>query len=232
MTLELALLRAARPQLDPTRQALAERVERLEAALGAWGAEVGRLRVRCRAAARDAARSEPPPERGDPGSRRERPTGGGRLASPTVAAEEGLDLERITGLWPAVLDQMRDRAAGAALARVLGGAPGRGQPRGAGARGRLPAGAAFNKRKAEAAEARDRFADAVTTILGERLRPVYVLLEGDEAEAPAEPKLSRGGADRVDLRPSSTPRSSRKRRGSTRRRRGMTAAQAGPAAST
>ena len=62
----------------------------------------------------------------------------------------------------------------------------------------FPASAAFNKRKAEATEARDRFADAVKTIVGERLRPVYVLLEGDEAEAPAEAQLERGRADRAD----------------------------------
>ena len=35
MTLELALLRAARPQLDPTKQALLQRLERLEPSLGA-----------------------------------------------------------------------------------------------------------------------------------------------------------------------------------------------------
>src|SRR5215213_9355820 len=34
MTLELALLRAARPQLDPTRQALLQRIERLEESVG------------------------------------------------------------------------------------------------------------------------------------------------------------------------------------------------------
>ena len=34
MTMELALLRAARPQLDPTREAFAQRLERLEQALG------------------------------------------------------------------------------------------------------------------------------------------------------------------------------------------------------
>jgi hypothetical protein len=44
----------------------------------------------------------------------------------------------------------------------------------------FPASAQFNKRKAEAAEARDRFAEAVRTIVGERLRPVFVLLEGEE----------------------------------------------------
>ena len=54
----------------------------------------------------------------------------------------------------------------------------------------FPPSAGFNKRKAEAAEARDRFADALKAIAGERLRPVYVLLEGDEIETPAEAKLS------------------------------------------
>ena len=48
----------------------------------------------------------------------------------------------------------------------------------------FPARAAFNKRKAEAQEARERLADAVKTIVGERLRPIYVLLEGDEEAAP------------------------------------------------
>ena len=48
----------------------------------------------------------------------------------------------------------------------------------------FPASAAFNKRKAEDTEARDRFADAVKTIVGERLRPVYVLLDADEAQSP------------------------------------------------
>ena len=56
----------------------------------------------------------------------------------------------------------------------------------------FPPSAAFNKRKAEAQEARDRLADAVKTIVGERLRPVYVLLEGEQEarRADAEPQLS------------------------------------------
>jgi hypothetical protein len=45
----------------------------------------------------------------------------------------------------------------------------------------FPPSAAFNKRKAEAQEARERLADAVSTIVGERLRPVYVLLDAEEA---------------------------------------------------
>jgi hypothetical protein len=56
----------------------------------------------------------------------------------------------------------------------------------------FPASAAFNKRKAEAKEARERLADAVKTIVGQRLRPVYVLLEGEEEVAAdvAESQLS------------------------------------------
>ena len=54
----------------------------------------------------------------------------------------------------------------------------------------FPAAAAFNKRKAEATEARDRFAEAVRAIVGERLRPVFVLLEGDEGEEHAGRAMS------------------------------------------
>ena len=54
----------------------------------------------------------------------------------------------------------------------------------------FPASAAFNKRKAEAADARDKFADAIRTIVGERLRPVYVLLEGEEDAESDEPAMS------------------------------------------
>jgi hypothetical protein len=56
----------------------------------------------------------------------------------------------------------------------------------------FPAGARFNKRKAEVPDARQRFAEAIKTIVGEQLRPVYVLLEGEEAPAgaPGESELS------------------------------------------
>jgi len=47
----------------------------------------------------------------------------------------------------------------------------------------FPASAGFNKRKAEAAEARDRVFDAVRTIVGQGLRPVYVLLDREEEGA-------------------------------------------------
>jgi hypothetical protein len=44
----------------------------------------------------------------------------------------------------------------------------------------FPPGAEFNKRKAEAAEQRDRFSEALGKIAGRSLRPVYVLIDGEE----------------------------------------------------
>jgi DNA polymerase III subunit gamma/tau len=181
MTVELALLRAARPQLDPSREALAQRLERLErvTAVGA-------------SAPTPAAEAGGPPE----ASASEAPEplpGGGETGDEPVAqavAVEGLDLERMVRAWPAVLDQVRSGGS-ELLSQVLAAArPVAVNVEAAVLEVGFPASAAFNKRKAEAADARDRFAEAVKAIVGERLRPVYVLLEGDEVEIPAEARLS------------------------------------------
>jgi len=55
----------------------------------------------------------------------------------------------------------------------------------------FPPSAAFNKRKAESQEARECLAEAVRTIVGARLRPVYVLLDEEQiSTAGAEGRLS------------------------------------------
>jgi hypothetical protein len=102
-----------------------------------------------------------------------------------------LDLEKLVGLWPAVLDQVKESGSGL-LSQILTAArPVAVDVEEAVLEVGFPASAAFNKRKAEATEYRDRFADAVKTIVGERLRPVYVLLEGEEEiKAPGEKQLS------------------------------------------
>jgi hypothetical protein len=105
-----------------------------------------------------------------------------------VAVE--LNLETIVGAWPAVIERVREGGS-ELLSHVLAAArPVAVDVEEAVLEVGFPSSAAFNKRKAEAAEARDRFADAVKAIVGERLRPVYVLLDGDEIETPAEAKLS------------------------------------------
>jgi hypothetical protein len=101
-----------------------------------------------------------------------------------------VDLEKLVGLWPAVLEQVRDSGSGL-LSQILSAArPVAVNVEEAVLEVGFPASAAFNKRKAEATEARDRFADAVRMIVGERLRPVYVLLEGEEAPDQPESQLS------------------------------------------
>jgi DNA polymerase-3 subunit gamma/tau len=174
MTLDLALLRAASPQLDPSREALAQRLERLEAALaggdtpsvGAPSADMG---------------SDPSLPKVE--EEAEKPSG---PVAQAVAVVDALDLERLRGLYPAVLDQVR-QSGSEALSQVLEAA----RPLAVDAEAAVmklgfPPSASFNKRKAENSDARERLADAIKTIVGERLRPVFVLLESEpDQEAPA-----------------------------------------------
>ena len=195
MTIELALLRAARPQLDPTKQALLQRLERLESSLGARSpaappGEHGVEPTQVSAQPPQARRGDPQaaglsdaspsvPEAAETTERDGEPTARSAAA---VVVEEPVDLERVVSLWPAVVDQVRDSGSEllstvfAAARPVALDIEGSGQALKVG----FPPSAAFNKRKAEAQEARDRLAAAVQTIVGERLRPVYVLLEADD----------------------------------------------------
>jgi DNA polymerase-3 subunit gamma/tau len=183
MTMELALLRAARPQLDPSREALAQRLERLERALeGGIAPDPHRTHT-----GEDRTADAAKPGQDDAGSDPESSD-----PEPRDPSTEALDLERLTTVWPALVDQLRESGS-EVLSHVLSAArPVAVDMEGAVLKVGFPAGAAFNKRKAEAAEARDRLADAVRTLVGERLRPVFVLLEGEEYEsaAPGEPSLS------------------------------------------
>jgi DNA polymerase-3 subunit gamma/tau len=187
MTVELALLRAARPQLDPSRQALAERIERLEAALGSGAPPpAGAKKIAEELDAEIQEANEIVVEAAaDPDA----------PAEPAEPAEESatvqVDLEKLVGLWPAVVDQVREGGS-ELLGHVLAAArPVAVKVEEAVLEVGFPPSAAFNKRKAEAPEARERFTEAVRTIVGERLRPVYVLLDSeDEAGGSDEPLLS------------------------------------------
>jgi hypothetical protein len=102
-----------------------------------------------------------------------------------------MDFERISGLWPAVLDQVRESGSELLSTVFAAARPVAVDVERAVLEIGFPASAAFNKRKAEAQEARERLAEAVKTIAGERLRPVYVLLDGkDEASSAEEASLS------------------------------------------
>jgi DNA polymerase-3 subunit gamma/tau len=107
--------------------------------------------------------------------------GGG---SPAVTGPAGqLDLAQIVNTWPSVLDKLRETSP--ALAATFDGARPVSLDAEEGLKVGFPAELTFNKRKAETPEKRELMADVIEDVLGERLRPTYVLLE-DEPAAPAE----------------------------------------------
>ena len=239
MTIELALLRAARPEIDPSQAALAQRLERLERARAG-----GRGRLRRHPAPPPASRrsrrpspipapaAEPPvASRLSPRRRAEDPAASPADQSPVEAIAQGAvataeqvrsqgrggphrGRERGRGVRrrrpAAPVDVERSISAALAGDRRPGQAVGLGVPVGGLPAARpvavdaerstveigFPPNAAFNKRKAEGKENRERFSEAVRTIVGTRLSPSYVLLDEEQAE-PAEP-AGTDAAERLD----------------------------------
>jgi DNA polymerase III subunit gamma/tau len=183
--LELALLRSARPDVDPAREALAQRVERLERGFSGPVAVADSGPSRARPIADPAEPNAEASEAEDQSSEAERagaedsagnrsPIAGG---APTA---EAIDLDRIVAVWPAVLDHVRESGSDLLSAVFQAARPISVDAERSVLEVGFPASAAFNKRKAEAQENRDRLAESVRTIAGESLRPVYVVLDGDE----------------------------------------------------
>jgi DNA polymerase III subunit gamma/tau len=164
LAVEIALLKAARPDLDPGTDGLLRRIERLERG------------ARPESAPAPAQEAETAPAAPAPEPEAEAPS------PPEPAGEkeaERIDAEKLARLWPAVLDHLR-QSGSAMLAALFDGA----RPVGVDEeesvlRIGFPASATFNKRKAEAAEQRERFSAAIEAVTGRGLRPVYVLLDGE-----------------------------------------------------
>jgi DNA polymerase-3 subunit gamma/tau len=152
LAVEIALLKAARPDLDPSTEGLLRRIERLE-----------------KGAPADDVPAEPqPPEETE------------------ASGPQAVGLDELTRLWPAVLEKLRETSP--ALAATFEGA----RPVGIdddGVRIGFPANSTFNKRKAEAPDKRDLVAAAIEAVAGARLRPVYVILDGEQ------PSKEGGGED-------------------------------------
>ena len=183
MAVEIALLKAARPDLDPSTEGLLRRVEKLEQGTTAPPATgpVAALDPPLPAVAKASSGAVPP-------------------TTPPVAETESADSEPPTGqgpnslaevqsTWPAILDKLRETSP--ALAATFEGA----RPVGLdeeGLRIGFPAELTFNKKKAETPEKRELMADAVESVLGERIKLSYVLLDGEpapEETAPAEDEI-------------------------------------------
>lgn len=178
MAVEIALLKAARPDLDPSTEGLLRRIERLEQG----GTEASRPRVH----AEEAPPAEPSEsDADDPPS-----------AASGPAGRSDFDLDHVVRVWPAVLDQLLQSAP--ALAATFEGA----RPVAVDAGERsvtigFPADHTFNKRKAEAPDKREQLAAALETVLGGPLRPLYVVLDGEQP-AP-EGEAEKDGVDHAAL---------------------------------
>ena len=103
---------------------------------------------------------------------------------PAGPEPSSLDLEQIARIWPAVLDRLHQTAP--ALAASFDGA----RPIEVDAEEKtvtigFPADHIFNKRKAEASDKREQLVEALETVTGERLRPLYTVLDGESASETA-----------------------------------------------
>ena len=121
-------------------------------------------------------------------------TGPAAEASPSLDSSS-LDLESLKQVWPAVLDQLSKTAPALAAffedARPVGFEPDQNVLEIS-----FPAAATFNKRKAETPEQRERVAEALLTVTGQSLKPVYVLLDGENSEpSGAEAATAPAGGD-------------------------------------
>jgi DNA polymerase-3 subunit gamma/tau len=217
MAVEIALLKAARPDLDPTTEGLLRRIEKLEQGTGApraagpvgagdpppppvakasSGAVPPAPPPAPEPAPTDEQDPEPPAEHG-PSAEDDPPAGGADSEGPRTEAQPppagppevvtgpagrgALDLEYVKGFWPSVIDKLRETSP--ALAATFEGA----RPVEVDAGEKFvtigfPAENTFNKRKAEAPEKREQMEAALESVVSEKLRPVYVVLD---SEAPA-----------------------------------------------
>jgi DNA polymerase III subunit gamma/tau len=156
--LELVLVKAATPEVDPSVTALLSRIERLEAALQGAPAPVAQTPAPVPTPA-PATTTPPPP------------------VSPAPSAM--LELATIEASWPAVVDTVRSQ--NAMVAALLADA----RPVTVTERDltlAFPTGAAFLKRKAEQEDHRRVTAEALRTVTGQALALRYELREELAAE--------------------------------------------------
>jgi len=211
--LELALLKGAQPEHDPSLRALLTRLERLEGRSGSSGppAPVHRPEVPATAAGRAAQEpptdtTPPPPASGD--RRAEVPAvvaasveidGGppvtavavvepdGTVSEPSVHVGVELDLSGVAELWPAVLADVQERSPmlHALMENARPSALDGGELTLSWAES-----AAFYKRKAEDPTCRDQIATAIRTVTGSSLRLAYALTDDDAGPPSVTPILS------------------------------------------
>jgi DNA polymerase-3 subunit gamma/tau len=199
LSLEVALLKVAQPSLDSSREALLRRIESLEEGVNA-GTSGGGDGPAGRSTSGKTSAPAPPAEPSDPAPtepKAEGPTARAQAAAGAAveragaavekaeAAVASIDVERVTQLWPAVVEHVRDSGSEMLSTLFDGARPLAVETERSVLRIGFPSSAKFNKRKAEAAANVERITESVKAVIGERLRPVYELIEGEEEEAAA-----------------------------------------------
>jgi len=212
LAVEIALLKAARPDLDPDTAGLLRRIERLEqqdggarAAGPVAGGGVSSSQVAGETPSPTPPAADPPPPDEPPVEPSPSdPPAPAPIEDPAPSEEEeaeatpsgesagrsALSLDEIQRVWPAVLQKLGETAP--ALAATFDGA----RPVAFGEEGlqiAFPADMTFNKKKADSPERRDAVAAAFEAVTGQGLRPTYVLLEGE-----APPDTPAPGSDQID----------------------------------
>jgi len=214
LAVEIALLKAARPDLDPDTAGLLRRIERLEdggarpagpvtagdpPSLPVAKASSEMVPPTVPPAGEPTPVSDPPPAEEEEAETP--PPAGGDDAEDSPAREspasetgpagqDALSLEEIQRVWPAVLHKLSETAP--ALAATLEGA----RPVSYGEEGLqvgFPPEMTFNKKKADSPERRDTVAAAFAAVTGTGLRPAYVVLEGE-----APPDTPAPGSEEID----------------------------------
>ncbi len=193
--LELVLIKAAAPEIDPSTSALLARIERLEEGL--------RAAASARAASQAAPVHAPLPTDAEPAPSaihvepapsptpvEPRPPAAHAepAAQPSSAPPSALALDAAIASWPAVLDLVRGENP------MLAGALAAARPVSVGEREltlAFPGGASFLKRKAEQDDYRRVAAEALRTVTGHKVAFRYELRDDDHEPEPAgEPALS------------------------------------------
>jgi DNA polymerase III subunit gamma/tau len=201
--LELVLIKAAAPEMDPSTSALLARIERLEESLRAASARAPAARPTAATAATPATAAPvppPPPAVASAAPRSAQPSSEpspasepssvaepARVPEPAAATTE-LHLETAVSSWPAVLDLVRGENP------MLAGALAAARPVAVGEREltlAFPGGASFLKRKAEQDDYRRVAAEALKTVTGHRMAFRYELRDDEaEPEPVGEPALT------------------------------------------
>ncbi|MEA2194074.1 MAG: polymerase subunit gamma/tau [Solirubrobacteraceae bacterium] len=210
--LELALVKAAAPAIDPSTQALLQRIERLEAALRGAVAAPDVRRAAAAAASVAAAPAPAPPPAAQPPVPPSRtapgvggppspapppapapeapqppsapPAGDGAIA---VAAPMALELESLRAVWPAVLEELKTSGNTLCAHRLADTRPiAVDGTRVTVAFAPESESVDYNMRKADADEDRACVAEAIRTLTG-GAKPQIAYVLGDEPAAVAEP---------------------------------------------